>query len=672
MKKNSSIKQGLNFHHQSGAALLISMVVLASVAAFYLMGQFGSVSQRQERQNSRVEALAEAKKALIAYAVNYIDTHPGEMGFLPCPDTTSGGTNPGEGHQDVGCGAINESVMGRYPYRAVQMPPLKDDANECLWYAASGYYKNQPKTQMLNEDTNGMFVIYNAAGNLIYGNNADDRVVAVVIAPGRLLGNQNRGGGVANTEQCGGNYTAANYLDSGDTGAITVDNFNLSAADNIDDFIKAGTNSNLAATPHNDLIITITRDEIWDAVKRRNTFVISMQTLTQNITQCLVNYGNLGAARNLPWPANTDLNANDYREDDSYVDVATPNSLLGRLPDSVVNSEIALAAGTFPPGPPAGVPPGPPAGGPPGGGGGTACENACQATYDNVVADAVIERDEEIAEARGEDYDECIALGTPRSDCNAERQAAIAEARAEYDVEVSEAQIDYAQCVQACGAGGGGGICGDCQALYDALIAEAEADRAEEIAEARGSDYQECLNDGNSRNVCNQQRQDDIADANADYNQDLADAQSQFNQCQASASSCNGGGSGEKGINEILTGCLAAADFTLWQHWKDHFFYAVSGDYAPDSTTVTCNANCVTVNGVNQAGIVFFAGERQAGLTRNDPIAGDDDDKQNIANYLEQPITTDANGNGAYDANAGNDYLYCISATEPLVAGACP
>jgi len=673
-----------NKHHfeidlkkQAGAALLISMVVLMSVAAFYLMGQFGSKPQKHERQENRIASLAAAKKALIAYAVNYIDTdanHQGRLGFLPCPDVDENGLNPDEGQQDVGCGLQNESVIGRFPYRALDTAVLKDDSNECLWYAVSGYYKNSPKTEMLNEDTNGMFEVYDAAGNKIYGTNPQDRIVAIVFAPQRLLNNQNRAGGVANTEQCGGNYTVTEYLDDSavlnDSG-VAISNNDLGAADAVDDYVRAGTATDILNTPFNDQIIVITRDEIWDAVKRRRNYLPLLENLTQSIAQCLVNYGNLGVARNLPWPADTDLGGSDYREDASYIDVTAPVSLLGRLPDSVVKSEAALAV-TFPPGPPAGIPPGPPPGGPPGGG--TACENACQVTYDNAVADAVVERDKEIAEARGEDYDECLALGTPRPDCNAERQAKIAEANAEYDVEVSEAQIDYAQCVQACG-GGGGGVCGDCQALYDALVAEAVADRAEEIAEARGSDYQECLNDGNRRSFCNQQRGDDIADANADYNQDLVDAQADLDQCQADTSSCSGGGSGEKGINEILTGCLVPADFTLWQNWKDHFYYVVSGDYAPDSAVTSCNTNCVSVNGTNQAGIVLFAGERQPGINRNDPVAGDADSKAPIGNYLEGNNSAnyqDANGNGAYTPAGGNDYLYCISDSDPLAVGACP
>ena len=284
----------LNISRQSGAALLIGMVVLASVAAFYLMGQFGAKSQKQERQESRVESLAQAKKALIAYAVTYVDTHPGEMGFLPCPDTDAlSGLNTDEGHQDTQCGAANMNSIGRLPYRALELGPQKDDANECLWYAVSGYYKISVKTQMLNEDSNGMLEVYNASGFKIYGNTAEDRVVALVIAPGLSL-NQNRGIVDTNTEQCGGNYTASNYLDSGDAGAITVDNFNVSGADVVDDFIKAGTNSNtLNPNPFNDLLVTITRDEIWNAVKRRNNYQQSLRDLTREIAVCLKGYGDL-------------------------------------------------------------------------------------------------------------------------------------------------------------------------------------------------------------------------------------------------------------------------------------------------------------------------------------------------------------------------------------------
>jgi len=131
----------LSVKKQAGAAFLIAMVVLVSVAAFYFMGQFGAVSQKQVRQDNRVASLSDAKKALIAHAVNYIDgyyasgdKHDGEMGFLPCP---TNGVNPTEGVQDLNCEAENINAIGRFPWRSLDMPPQFDESNEWLLYAVS-------------------------------------------------------------------------------------------------------------------------------------------------------------------------------------------------------------------------------------------------------------------------------------------------------------------------------------------------------------------------------------------------------------------------------------------------------------------------------------------------------------------------------------------------------
>ena len=112
----------------------------------------------------------------------------------------------------------------------------------------------------------------------------------------------------------------------------------------------------------------------------------------------------------------------------------------------------------------------------------------------------------------------------------------------------------------------------------------------------------------------------------------------------------------------------------LWENWKDHFFYVVSQDYAPAITPAACGANCITVAGTQRAAMVVFAGPRQAGQIRNEPVAGDADTKFNVANYMEngnQAIFPDAAGNGAYSTAATNDIMFCLSATLPPVAVTC-
>jgi hypothetical protein len=134
------------------------------------------------------------------------------------------------------------------------------------------------------------------------------------------------------------------------------------------------------------------------------------------------------------------------------------------------------------------------------------------------------------------------------------------------------------------------------------------------------------------------------------------------------------GVSGGPPIN-LNTGA-AAEGYTLWKNWKDHFFYAVSAYYAPASTLDTgspsCDgSNCITVNGAEYAAVVIYSGSRTGASTRNEPLpaAGDIDTKNNINNYLEvtNPI---GNGTGDY-TTTGNDIMFCLSDSDPLVVVPC-
>ncbi|MEZ5563439.1 MAG: hypothetical protein R3F27_10855 [Gammaproteobacteria bacterium] len=129
----------------------------------------------------------------------------------------------------------------------------------------------------------------------------------------------------------------------------------------------------------------------------------------------------------------------------------------------------------------------------------------------------------------------------------------------------------------------------------------------------------------------------------------------------------------------VLTACNAATVpewtptmATLWQHWKDHLFYAVARDFRPDATPVTSCTTCLRVNGTGAwAAIVMFAGTRLGALnqTRDEPPMNADT-RSNIGNYLEGRNATNhpnAAGNGDYQSavagNTFNDILFCIDAT---------
>ena len=120
---------------------------------------------------------------------------------------------------------------------------------------------------------------------------------------------------------------------------------------------------------------------------------------------------------------------------------------------------------------------------------------------------------------------------------------------------------------------------------------------------------------------------------------------------------------------------VSAADYVTWKNWKDHFFYAVSAYYAPGGGTYSgapaCDGtNCIVVAGTEYGAVVLYAGSRTGGQVRDEPVAGDTDTKNTIANYIEvnNPI---GNGTGDYTPTA-NDIAFCITDTDPLTVVGCP
>jgi len=318
---------------QKGIALLVFVVVLALAAITFILREM-SISDIKNTQNiSTSKTLARAKQALLAYAVTYIDSNPGEFGFLPCPDASAIAGN--EGDSDGSCGLKNANSLGLYPWGTLETGMMKSTSGDCLWYAVSGNYKNvnaSTKTDMLNEDTNGWFQIHDSDGVLIQGAQPEDRVVAVIIDPSKALPGQNRS--FDDTSLCGLNYDPSQFLE----GKGAIDNASIAGTpDTADAFIMAGAGTDDLATPFNDRIITITRDELWQAVQTRNTFNSMMANLTEALAMCLRDYAVANTLDRLPWPAPATLS--DYRVSANYNDNAdaTPG-YAGRYPFIVDNS----------------------------------------------------------------------------------------------------------------------------------------------------------------------------------------------------------------------------------------------------------------------------------------------------------------------------------------------
>ncbi len=315
---------------QKGLALLVFVALLAGAVATVTFDALKHGADQAMRDRITEAALLEAKDALIGYAITYGDTHQAQVhGYLPCPDQAGG--NP-EGSAEPTCGSQDVSQLGRLPWRTLDIGTLRGADGECLWYAVSGNYKNNPKTGLMNWDTNGQIKVYDADGTLLTP--ADNQAVAVIFSPGIALPGQNRSGSASTA--CGGNYTASNYLDN-------VGGFDNALVSNV-----AGAISQFRMGDHTrtgDRLVFITRQEIWNALKKRSNFISTLDAMTLKTAECIASFGTRNstggisdpANMSLPWPA--PLTLADYSDNANYDDRV--NLYSGRVPYRVNNSRIA-------------------------------------------------------------------------------------------------------------------------------------------------------------------------------------------------------------------------------------------------------------------------------------------------------------------------------------------
>jgi hypothetical protein len=333
----------MNIHkNQSGFALLILVVILLSI-----VGVFGSnlIQGRAktvlfEKMQHDEDVLQKAKQALLSYAVEYkVDNDVYEMGRLPCPDYKP--TNS-EGAQDGSCGDAKKNISGFLPWKTLGIEALKDSSGECLWYVVSGDYKDYPSVHMLNEDTNGLLKVQGEDG-LYHADTADDRPIALIIAPGPALNGQDRTPTDSSFTNCRGKYGDENeYLES--DGVITYSTDHADTVDTVWTYFYGNLENNVENNNYNDRIVWISKSEYWNAINAQGDLDVAttppslINELTQALAECITDYANNSQNDDhwLPWPAAIDLS--DYREDSEYDDQYNPSSLMGRYPANVKRS----------------------------------------------------------------------------------------------------------------------------------------------------------------------------------------------------------------------------------------------------------------------------------------------------------------------------------------------
>ncbi len=350
---SSSEKLGLP-EKQKGIILLIMTIIIILASVSYLLSEFSVTEIKQQHQQITQNALKQAKQALLAFTMTRANLvslvsskQPGMYGYFPCPAIN----NTIEGISDGSCGMRFRNTLGWFPWKSLDMPPLKDGNGDCLLYAVSSSYKFSPNAGMLNEDSFGMLQVDDGNGTVIQGGVAKDRVVAIVFSAGQALAGQHRVKD-PNTE-CGydkNNFSA--YMDAYTLPSGTVINNSKMSnlVDRVDRFIQIASMRKKNVV--NDQMLMITRDEIWPLIMRRAAFndtnltdTNKMRRLTEALAKCMAAYANNNDTRRLPFPAPLNFKGGDYRNNSNYVDNAI--SHLGHYPfttavaDSIIPGTMA-------------------------------------------------------------------------------------------------------------------------------------------------------------------------------------------------------------------------------------------------------------------------------------------------------------------------------------------
>ena len=280
--------RGVRGHKQSGIALLVILLIVLTFGVGILLQRAneGGLSTWGRREAS-ADALQRAKEALIAYALTYRDRDPDQaFGFFPCPDTD------GNGVAEPNCNVASRGAIGLLPYKTLGLPDLRDAEGNCLWYAVSGAYKENPKGLAtpailptgwaplpLNWDTQGQFRVLDADGNVVAApDDANGGAAVVIFAPNGPTPGQTR---TTTTTQCGANPAQMGaYLDEAyrNDPSIVLE----SAAPNLN-FATGQTVANQPITvrqgvrrdaggniTNNDVLTWISPRELFDRIVGRN------------------------------------------------------------------------------------------------------------------------------------------------------------------------------------------------------------------------------------------------------------------------------------------------------------------------------------------------------------------------------------------------------------------
>jgi len=292
-----------------GGALLSAMLLLMAFAVLATSGHLASRTKLRGSEHT-VAALAQARDALIGYAFSYPElNHDGQaIGYLPCPDkTNSGSVSLGA------CNARDHGAFGRFPYRTLGLPILRDAHGQCLWYAVAGSVKHNPKPLSLNWDSPGQFRIVSPSGHAISGEEYD--VIAVILAPGTALPGQIRPPASTSAQRCPGGANASDDL------PIFLDSSYVSDISGNLDIVHGEPD-----TGFNDIAAWITVDQLFGTLRRRSDFPAMIDTILDSAALSLQSH-----IANID-PDNPGSTGTEFLA--AQAETIIGNRAHGRLPDS--------------------------------------------------------------------------------------------------------------------------------------------------------------------------------------------------------------------------------------------------------------------------------------------------------------------------------------------------
>ena len=249
---------------QRGALLILLVIALGILAATVFVGMLSSSDIQNQQNKTTAAALAEAKTAILGFALANQDT----PGGLPYPDRAGDGNY--DGHGDcVTYNFNNSQLLGKFPtlvedgctnpgIPAFETDP-RDATGERVWYAVSqnlvksedkfggnttgGYFpKINTSTLMTAQNKYPWLTVRDQNGNVL-----SNQVAFIIMAPGVALATQNRSGATP---------TAQNFLDSYTVNGTTYKNWDSDL-----DFIAAPPTNN-TVNQFNDRLLYVTSSEL--------------------------------------------------------------------------------------------------------------------------------------------------------------------------------------------------------------------------------------------------------------------------------------------------------------------------------------------------------------------------------------------------------------------------